>query len=131
MDYNNNDRPQGYDPNYKLYNVLSYIGILFVVGLIAAPNDPRCKHHLNNGIMLALIWFIYGIVSSVVGAILGVIAIIPVLGWIIASVGGTALFALFVIIIIANIKGIVDAATDKEEPLMIIGKYIGNFRIIK
>ena len=108
-----NNQPSNFNPNYKLFNVLAYIGILFVVGLIVAPNDPRCKHHLNNGILL----FLIGLVS-------GAIAAVPILGWIIAPIVGIISF-------IAAIKGIIDAVNDKEEPLLVFGKFLKDIKIFK
>ena len=85
--------------------ILSYIGILVLIPLLAAPNSRFARFHANQGLVL---W----IASMIVGAV----AIIPILGWIASFVGGIIVFVLMII-------GIVNAAGGKAKQLPIIGKY--------
>ena len=52
--------------NEKVYNVLAYIGILFIVGLIADSQNPKVRFHVNQGLVLFLAEVILGIVCSII-----------------------------------------------------------------
>lgn len=93
----------------KILSLFSYLGILFLIPLLAAPNSKFARFHTNQGLVL----FIANIIVSV-------IAVIPLLGWI---VGGIASIVTFVLMIL----GIVNAVTGKAKDLPIIGK----IRILK
>lgn len=93
----------------KITALLSYLGILFIVPLVAAPNSPFAKFHANQGLLL----FLFNIA-------VGIVALIPVLGWIVSAVCG-------VISLVFAVLGIVNAVKGQAKELPIIGKY----RIIK
>ena len=93
----------------KIFAVLAYFGILFIVPLLAAPNSRFAKFHANQGLVL-----------FIAGLILGVIFAIPILGWIVGAIGEIAT-------LILAIMGIVNAAQGQAKELPIIGK----FKIIK
>ncbi len=97
----------------KVLSVLSYIGILFIIPLIASK-DSYVRYHVNQGI----VYFIVGIIAGIVS---GVLAFIPYVGAIISAIISIALFVLFII-------GIVNAAKGEEKPLPVIGNL---FTIIK
>ena len=88
----------------KVLSLFAYLGILFLIPLLAAPNSKYARFHANQGLVL----FLANIVISVV-------AVIPILGWIVAIVGGIASF-------VFSILGIVNAVTGKAKELPIIGK---------
>lgn len=92
----------------KVFAILSYIGILFIVPLLVAKESPYARFHANQGLLIFLFEIAVGIVS-----------VIPILGWIITAVGELAAFVLSIIGIINAIKG-------EANELPIIGK----FRII-
>lgn len=96
--------------NEKVFNVLAYIGILFLVGLIADGQNPRVRFHVNQGLVLFLAEVIVGVICGVVGAI----PLIGILGGILSGVASIAGLVLMII-------GIVHAANDEEVPLPIIG----------
>ena len=104
---------EGYDcrdvEDNKVISFLSYLGILFIIPLVAAPNSYYAKFHANQGLLL----FIMGIVCSI-------ICCIPFVGWIIGGIGG-------ILDLVFTIMGIVNALSGKAKELPIIGKY----RIIK
>lgn len=87
----------------KVYGILAYIGILFLVPLLAAPKSKFAKFHANQGCVL----FIAEVVISFV-------LVIPVLGWIAGFVGGIATLVL-------AIMGLINAANGKMEKLPLIG----------
>lgn len=93
----------------KVMALLAYIGFLFLVPLLAAKESKFAKFHTNQGIVL-----------FIAELILSIVAIIPILGWIVSAVGGIILFVL-------TILGIVNAIQGKAKELPIIGK----FKILK
>ena len=82
--------------NAVMYAVLSYICILWLIGLLASPEKESAfvKNHVNNGILLS----IAGVASGAVAAIL---AFIPVVGPIIAGLIPVALLVVAILGIIA------------------------------
>jgi uncharacterized membrane protein len=102
----------------KVFAVLAYFGILFLIPLLAAKESPFARFHANQGLIL----FLANIAVSIVASILSIVLIMisPILGsicWIILCLG---LFILFIL-------GVINAARGemKELPL------IGSFRLIK
>src|SRR5574344_1235083 len=111
--------------NAVAYSILAYIGILWIIGLVASPEKDTAfvKNHVNNGIVLAIIGAITGVVGCipVLGWIVGVVGCIPVLGWIVGVVVGIAT-------LVFAIMGIVAAAKKQFFTIPIIGD---KFQIIK
>jgi uncharacterized membrane protein len=99
----------------KVFGVLAYIGILWLVPLLAAKDSPFARYHCNQGLVL----FLAAIAAWIATIILDMILIfIPVLGWflmILLHVG------LIVGILALAIVGIVNAANGLCKPLPLIG----------
>ena len=91
----------------KVMAVLAYI--LFFIPLLAAKDSKFARFHTNQGLVL----FLGGIIASFV-------AVIPVIGWIIAPIAGLVITVLAVI-------GIINALNGKAKELPVIGK----FKILK
>ena len=91
----------------KVMAVLAYI--LFFIPLLAAKDSKFARFHTNQGLVL----FLGGIIASVV-------AVIPVIGWIIAPIAGLVITVLAVI-------GIINALNGRAKELPVIGK----FKILK
>lgn len=91
----------------KVMALLAYI--IFLIPLLAAKDSKFARFHTNQGLVL----FLGGIISSVV-------AVIPVIGWIIAPIAGLVITVLAVI-------GIINALNGKAKELPVIGK----FKILK
>ena len=91
--------------NAKLFSILSYVGLLWLLGLLITPEktSPFVKNHVNNGIVLCI-----------TGAIL---ACIPFIGWI-AEIA----------VIIFMVMGIIAAAKTQYYTLPL---FLGNFKIVK
>lgn len=84
------------DSGNKTTNILVYIGILFIVGLVSDhKNDPDVKFHTNQGIVLT----IFGTIVSCITCGIGSIA-----------------YIVFMII------GIMNANKGEMKPLPLIGK---------
>lgn len=91
--------------------IFSYLGLLFLIPLLAAKDDEFAQYHAKQGMVLC----IAGIIGYFVSAI-------PVIGWILAP---------FVTLIwlIFSILGIVNIVKGKKKELPIIGKYADKFHI--
>ncbi len=116
-DATGSDYTAQFDPNdiqqNKLMAVLAYIGILFLIPLLAAPNSKYARFHANQGLVLFIVDIAVGIVSTI-------LMFIPIVGAIIGGLLGLAIF-------IFLIMGIVNAASGKAKELPLIGK----IRILK
>ena len=105
--------------NKKIYNILSYIGPLFLVALfVPEKNDPSVKHHCGQGMLLFLIDFALGILATIITYVLGLVSLslAATIGGILSSVLGVAAFVFMIL-------GIINAATDKDADLPVIGKF--------
>lgn len=112
QDYTNQFDPNDIQQN-KVMAILAYLGILFLVPLLAAPQSPYARFHTNQGLVLFIADIILGIVA-------GACIFIPIAGLIISSLISLGIFVLVIL-------GIVNAASGKCKELPLIGK----IRIIK
>jgi len=90
--------------NQKLMGILCYLGFLWIIPLLTdSKNDPFVKFHINQGIVLTLL-----LVAA------SIVAVIPILGWLISFVAYVAggVFA---------IMGIINCTKMEEKPLPLIG----------
>ncbi|MDQ5983626.1 MAG: hypothetical protein RUMPE_00650 [Eubacteriales bacterium SKADARSKE-1] len=99
----------------KLYCLLSYIYILWIVGLLAENKNPKVRFHVNQGIILSIFSFSSLFVIQLLSAILFFIA--PILTFFSAffQIAWIIIFVTFVVI------GIKNAIKGCEEPLPFIG----------
>jgi len=96
----------------KVYAILAYIGLLFLVPLLVAPNSKFARYHTNQGIVLFLavtITSVAAMIAMMIPFIGCVAALLPVL------IGGGAL--------VLMILGIINAANGECKPLPMIGHY--------
>ncbi len=98
----------------KVFGILAYLWILWLVPLLAAKESPFARYHTNQGIIL----FLTGIGAWVVNFIL---VFIPIIGWLIMLCVWVCMIALWLIGLIHAIKG-------ECKPLPVIGNL---FTIIK
>lgn len=101
----------------KVVSLISYLGVLFFLPLVACPDSEFGRFHANQ----ALIIFIADIIVGVLTGALGVIGVIPLFGILggalavlVGSVGGLACTAY-------TIMGIVYTAQGKAVELPLIG----------
>ncbi|MBD3238204.1 MAG: DUF4870 domain-containing protein [Candidatus Moranbacteria bacterium] len=99
----------------KAIAAIGYIGILFLVPLLAKKDSPFALFHAKQGLVVCIIWIGYSIVS---------IFLTPV-----PIVGPVSLAALFLIILILNIMGIINALGGKKEKLPVIGEWAEKLNI--
>lgn len=92
--------------------VLCYIGILVLIPLLTdSKNDPFVKFHIKQGLTLLIF-----------GVILGVIAAVPIIGWIVGAAGS-------VFTLVLMIMGIINVVNGVEKQLPVIGQYGEKFNI--
>jgi uncharacterized membrane protein len=96
----------------KIFAVLAYIGILFLVPLLAAPQSKFARYHANQGAVLFL-----AAVVLLVGS--GVLTMVPVVGCLSAIVAMVTCVGAFVLMIL----GIINASSGVCKPLPLIGQY--------
>lgn len=105
-----------------LHCILSYVYILWLVGLLSDIQNPKVKFHVNQGIILSVLSFSSLIAISLFSNVLYYIA--PILASVTALLQLLwIIFSLFFIIV-----GIKNAILGKCEPLPFIGEL---FKIIK
>ncbi len=91
--------------------LLSYLGILVLIPLLAAKEDKFAQYHAKQGLVL--------LIAGVIGMFIGVI---PVIGWMLAPFI-TLAWLVFAILGIVNVVG------NKEKKLPIIGQYADKLNI--
>ena len=101
--------------NNKAMGILAYLGILVLVPIFAAKDSQFARYHANQGLVLAIAEIAYGIVVSILNAILFVIS------WRLASIVGTILGIVWLGFLALSIIGIINAANGKMQPLPLIG----------
>ena len=90
--------------------VLSYLGILFLVPLLARKDNAFAQFHAKQGLVL----FIAEVATMM-------IAWIPFIGWFVG-------FIAWIIWIVLSIIGIMNVLGGKQVPLPIIGKLAQKFK---
>ena len=75
--------------NRKLYSILAYLGLLFLIGLFLAKDDPVVKFHVNQGLILTIasfvlaclfpIWLIF-MIMGIINAVNGEMKPLPLIG---------------------------------------------------
>lgn len=120
--------PPGYpaQQDSKAFCILSYVGVLWLVGLLAARDDPKVRFHVNQGIILSIFQFALGILVSMVKSFISMVFIrmfsasvlLPQLGM---TINGGLSFVSWCLTVAFAVIGIVHAAQDRQEPLPIIG----------
>jgi len=96
----------------KVWAVIAYLGILFLIPLLAKKDSPFAQYHAKQGLGLFILELVVGVASA-----------LPFIGWfVIAPVGGIITLILFII-------GLINALNGKTVPLPVIGKMVENLKI--
>lgn len=104
----------------KAMGILSYLSILVLIPILAAPNSRFARYHANQGLVLFIVEIAYSIVEMILGMIFG---LIPVVGTILNAILGLV----HIVFIVLSVLGIVNAANGEAKELPVIGK----FRLLK
>jgi len=91
--------------------IFSYLGILFLIPLLAAKDDDFAQYHAKQGLTL----FVVVVIGMFVGAV-------PIIGWLLAPFISLAA-------IILGIIGIINVFKGKKKQLPLIGQYADQFDI--
>ncbi len=106
----------------KVMGVLAYLGILFLVPLLAAKDSPFARYHTNQGLVL----FLAAIAGWIAVLILDIVLVwIPVLGWLLMML---LHIGMIVGVLVLAVMGIINAANGVCKPLPLIGN---RFTLIK
>lgn len=92
--------------NEVVFAILAYIGILFIVPLLAAKDSKFAMYHANQGLVLFLAELIAGFAAAILSVALIGFLLMPLV-WLVS----------FILMII----GIMNAANKQMKPLPIIG----------
>lgn len=118
--------PQDVEKN-KVYALLSYLGFLFIVPLLAAKDSPYAKFHANQGIVLFITGIGINIANFIISIILGILTAIPGVGWIFAiliPIISLVVVVIGILLFVCMIMGIINAAQGQAKELPVIGKFV-------
>ncbi len=120
-DFNNTpDHTSEYDQtdisSNKALAALSYLGILVLIPILAAPNSKFARFHSNQGLVLLIVNIVLNIALSIVK--IAMYSIADPLGRIFSVIT----WAVGILIIVLAIIGIINAVQGKAKELPIIGK---------
>ncbi|MCH5324013.1 MAG: zinc-ribbon domain-containing protein [Eubacterium sp.] len=132
---NTADSTAEFDPtdieNNKILSLFAYLGILFLIPLLAAPNSKYARFHTNQGLVLFIfdivVGVVLGILSAIIGGIIGAAAAADPFGalgalGVFSTIMGIIIGLVYLCILVIVIIGIVNAVTGKAKELPIIGK---------
>lgn len=112
--------------NIKLYNILSYIGILWIVSLFVKEKDNKTvRFHAGQGMLISIVSLIINVINNVVISNVFVTTDyffdvqytrVNGIGLLIEGLLNLAILALMII-------GIINAANNKEQELPVIGQF--------
>ena len=106
--------------NNKVMAVLSYIGILVLIPILAAKESPFARFHANQGLILFLCEIIFAVANLILSVIFAFLGPLALLWTLVAALVNIAFLVLLIL-------GIVNAAQGMAKELPLIGK----FRILK
>jgi len=97
----------------KIFAFLAYLlGIIgFLIVLLAKKDNKFAMYHAKQSLVLFIAW-----------VAIWLIAWIPVLGWIIGFIG-------WIFLVVLWILGMINALTEKQKPLPIIGKFADKIKL--
>ena len=124
----NTSNPNGDDT--KVYKILSYIGILWLVGMFCSKkNDKSVRFHVGQGIIVTIVIAILYIAVSIINSFV-ISNIFADSYWGIKVVSSTGLaimgflnFAVSAVGITLEVLGIINAAKGQDKELPIIGSH--------
>lgn len=113
------------DKNVRLYSILSYVGFLWIIGVLVKEKDNKTlKFHVGQGIILSILWFAIGTFGKVVSFFVDLIDFIDFPFGVIGSIASLIIMIpLFIFAFVLMIIGIMNANNGKEEELPVIGQF--------
>lgn len=114
--------------NNKGMAVISYLGLLVFIPIIARLNVRYVRFHANQGLVLLIFSTAYNIARSILMAILrGVFSVVDIWLWntaggVVCGIVGTVTWIAGLVFLVLMILGIVNAANGRAKELPVIGK---------
>ncbi|MCM2677059.1 hypothetical protein [Alkalicoccobacillus plakortidis] len=90
----------------KLFAIVAYIPILFLIPLLAAKESPFARYHANQGALVTIIWAAGYLITSIVPGLLNIL---------LGPIFGLLMLAIFII-------GVLNVSKGEMKPLPIIGE---------
>lgn len=113
--------------NVRIYSIISYIGILWIVGLFVKEKDDKSlKFHVGQGMLLSIFGAIFSTIVNFVSSFIRVFwhFTFPEVSNIFVFLATFGFILIFLIIrLIFMIIGIKNASDGRDEYLPIIGKF--------
>ena len=121
---NTADTTQEYDPQdiekNKFTAILSYLGILVIVPILAAKESKFARFHANQGLILCIAAILYWIAYSILSSI--ILSISWHLYWLVSIISIVG-----IIFLVWSVLGIINAAKGRAKELT----FIGHFKMLK
>jgi len=111
----------------KVMALLSYLGILVLVPILAAKDSKFARFHANQGLILCIVWFAWFIADYILTAVLRTVLATGLGMWSIYTLCVTLLNLVYLVFTVLAIIGIINVLNGKAKELPVIGKY----RILK
>lgn len=112
----------GSNDDTKIFSILSYIWILWLVGLIADRNNPVVKFHVNQGIILSVFEFAFLFIIGAVKTVFHFAFSFSIfLTGLVGIILGFLSFIFWCFALAFSIIGIVRVVQGRQVPLPIIG----------
>lgn len=107
---NNENKNKDIEDN-KILAIIGYIGLLCLVPLLLKKESPYAQYHGKQGLVLLIVW-----------VVVNMVAIVPILGWLVMIFGN-------ILCVILMLVGILHAANGEMKELPVIGEYAGKLNL--
>lgn len=111
----------------KVMSILSYLGILVLVPILAGKESKYIRFHANQGLLLCLAWIAWVIIDGILSAVLRAILWRGLSLWELYRTTSWVLDLVYLVIGVLAIIGIINVLNGRAKELPFIGKY----RILK
>lgn len=100
----------------RVYSLLAYAGVLWLVGLLVDKNNSKMRFHINQGVLLTIVYVAVGMVVSLLGGLFTAIF------WKVGSAISIMLnIVMWISYLIFVAIGLYNAWKGEERPLPFIG----------
>lgn len=135
QNYSNNNQTSQNSENDKIFKILSYLGILFLIGLFAGKDKKDVRFHVGQGMILFIVEVVLNIVVMLInGYIIGNIFVseVKILGygtgtyainWFGILIQNIISFGMWGCFIFLMVIGIINVNKNLNKELPIIGKF--------
>ncbi len=110
----------------KIFNVLSYLGILWIIGMLSDhKNDKDVRFHIGQGMLVTILYVAVGIINNL---IIANVFVTKVTYWYYtykttSGLGYFLMWILWLVPAVLSVIGIINAAKGESKELPVIGKY--------